>query len=47
MRCLAKSVLVVGLAAISVFAHLSSGGAIGFGWGALAVFVLFFADCGR
>lgn len=45
MKCLAKAVTVVGLAAISVWAYLATGGVAGSGWGILSVLVLFFASC--
>ena len=41
---IAHAILVVGLAAVSVFAWLSSEGKIGDGWGLLAVVVLIFGD---
>jgi hypothetical protein len=47
MNCMAKAILVVGLAAVSVYAHLSSGGVIGAGWAILAVLCLFFASCDK
>jgi hypothetical protein len=45
MRCIAKSIMVVGLASLSVYAYLNSNGEIGPGWAFLAVLVLFFAPC--
>jgi hypothetical protein len=42
MICLAKAVIVVGLAAVSVYAYLRSNGQVGSGWAFLAVLVLIF-----
>jgi hypothetical protein len=47
MQCIAKSIVVVGLASLSVYAYLKSGGEIGEGWAVLAVLILFFAPCGN
>lgn len=45
MKCIAKSIAVVGLASLSVYAYLNSGGEIGPGWAIIAVLILFFAPC--
>lgn len=45
MRCIAKSFIVVGLAAISAWSHLATGGEAGVGWAIMSVLVLFFASC--
>ncbi len=42
---IAKAILVVGLAMISVTAHIMSDGEIGAGWGFLAVLVLLTGSC--
>lgn len=45
VKCIAKSIAVVGLASLSVYAYLNSGGEIGPGWAIIAVLILFFAPC--
>lgn len=45
MKCIAKAIVVVGLAGLSVYAYLNSGGEIGQGWAIIAVFILFLAPC--
>jgi hypothetical protein len=45
MKCLAKAFTVVGLAGISVWSYLATGGEAGSGWAILSVLVLFFASC--
>ena len=47
MGCVGKSICVVGLAAVSVWAHIATGGVAGTGWAILAVLVLFFGSCGE
>lgn len=46
MDSIAGAILVVGLAAVSVYAHLKSGGDVGAGWGLLAFLLLILWDWG-
>jgi hypothetical protein len=42
MNVIAKAILVVGLAAVSIYGYVKTNGEAGGGWGLLAILVLLF-----